>query len=159
MKPVAFQRHSAKRGTSKDSRSAQVVTCGPDLKSVEAGNEIGDGIRLAKTSQDTLHSDPAPADENQVLCFGRKRPIFQPPPLEEEFTDEEEEQSDSDGWSIIDEESDYSDPSASGEMLTHDHQKAKCVLDHAGNELDSSCPRIHPLFAAKYGSFFQFQSQ
>lgn len=159
---MASQRDSKSPIASMSFRAVQVATSGAKSTAMDAGHRRLDGIRSGNASRPTPHDHATTTDEIQVLCADRKRPLFQPPPLDGEFSndeDDEDDQGDSDGWTAIGIDSDDDDLVFSWEKPVPTCRKTKTDPDHATSELHNSPPRIHPLCAAKYGDFFKAQAE
>lgn len=123
-----------------------------------AGGAV-EGIGRENTEKDTPKDHSTPKGKNQASLITAKRPIFQPPPPDDEIDSDEGDESDSDEWSIIDmnHEDELSKDTDCSDKPRRELQKAEGIPDYGTDETQSPHPRIHPLFAFKYGEFFEQQ--
>lgn len=154
MRPVVRQRGSNGQ-VSNHSKVVRAATFGLGVTANEPGQGASTESRLQNVLKDTPRSHPAPIGENQVLCVGHKRPLFQPPPPDNKTFEDEEDEGGSDDWSIIDGDSDSDDASPVSEEHVRECQKSKAAPTYIAGKLHDSHPRVHPLCTAKYGDFFK----
>ncbi|RYP59127.1 hypothetical protein DL769_008662 [Monosporascus sp. CRB-8-3] len=120
-----------------------------------------DGISLDNTEQDVTSIHLKHGYENNVLHTSTGKPIFQPPPHDDEACDAKEKDSDaeqsfSDDWSMVDigfglKENDNLE---SCDERANKRRKVETTPTSTSYAAPSPHPRVHPLCAAKYGGFF-----
>ncbi|RYP56112.1 hypothetical protein DL771_012118 [Monosporascus sp. 5C6A] len=120
-----------------------------------------DGTSLGNTEKDVTSTHLKHGYENNVLHTSTGKPIFQPPPHDDEACDATEKDSDversfSDDWSIVDIgfELEENDNLESCDEPANKWRKVETTPTSTSYTGPSLQPRVHPLCAAKYGGFF-----
>ncbi|RYP25080.1 hypothetical protein DL767_008475 [Monosporascus sp. MG133] len=146
---------------STQSGSVRIAIQRPGSPSYGSRAATMDGISLGNTEQDVTSTHLKRGYENNVLHTSTGKPIFQPPPHDDEACNAGEKDSDvgqsfSDDWSMVDIGFDLeeNDNLESCDERANKRRKVETTPTSTGYTAPSPHPRVHPLCAAKYGGFF-----